>query len=93
MRKSKTILSCLLILGLILVLAGPLMATESVTLTGYLQDSDDGLVLKAGGETYLVEGNVPDWLVGQQIRVIGLVETDDQGYKYFIIDDFEEVQN
>lgn len=93
MGKRLSGIAMLLAIGVLLFgLASATQAADSVTLTGVLQDTDDGLVLQVGADRYLVEGNVPDWLVGNQVKVTGTVETDNEGLKYFIIEDFEEVQ-
>ncbi|MEW6264967.1 MAG: hypothetical protein AB1641_17975 [Thermodesulfobacteriota bacterium] len=66
--------------------------TTAVTLTGYLlQTSDSSLVLQTDTGEYIIEGCLPEDLIGFKVRLIGLIETGEDGVPYLMVDEFEQI--
>ena len=87
-RLPLLLLAALLVLGWALTPAA--LAAGEITVTGLFQDSKDGPVLKAGSTTYLLQGDIPDFLLGKKIKATGRVEKDAAGNLYLIVASFQE---
>jgi hypothetical protein len=81
-----------LIIGLVTVVClvgiAPVMAADSVT--GTIQQGDNGLVLQADDGEYILAGQDLSDMVGKKIKVTGTIEDSDAG-KTLTVMSFEEV--
>ena len=68
-----------------LVLGSIAVAADAVTITGMVEDSDQGPMISAGGETYLLEGEIGDEFLGKQAKVTGTVGKDSDGTQYIVV--------
>jgi hypothetical protein len=80
------------IIGLVTVIClvgiAPAMAADSVT--GTIQQGDNGLVLQADDGEYILAGQDLSDMVGKKIKVTGTIEDSDAG-KTLTVMSFEEV--
>jgi len=74
-------------------LAG-LAAESPRTITGLvLADSEGRFLLETSYGEFLLEGDLPDDLPGQRIRVTGMIEETDEGARFLIVIDYEPLDH
>lgn len=87
MKMKKMIATGLAVL-LVIAFAGLALA-QAVTLTGTVEMSDDGPVLNADGQTYILDGSDLDDMVGKNVTVTGSVEGEGDA-KTLLVESIEE---
>ncbi|MDJ0780456.1 MAG: DUF5818 domain-containing protein [Desulfosarcinaceae bacterium] len=89
--RNMTKLIGVMILAMVVCLAGiaPVMAGDSVT--GTIQQGDNGLVLQSPDGEYILAGQDLSDMVGKKIKVTGTIADGEAG-KTLTVMSFEEVQ-
>lgn len=92
MKRNRWIwkvLAVVMVIGLVSV-AGVMAAEE--TLTGLVEESDQGIVLSADdGETYMVQGQDLSAMVGKSVKATGTLSEGESG-KTITISSVEEIK-
>jgi hypothetical protein len=88
--RNMTKLIAIIGLTMVVCLAGvaPVLAADSVT--GTIEQGDNGLVLQAADGEYILAGQDLSDMVGKKIKVTGTIEDSDAG-KTLTVTSFEEV--
>ena len=87
MYRTKNLINIVLLsIMFTLALAAEVFGTDSVAVTGVLtQDSEGAMELQTPDFIYLIQGNVPESLVGKPVTLSGRLVSGEQGSRWIIV--------